>query len=225
MNNPLLDFSSETPNQEVSATQQAYQALRRMIVMAELKPGEKLKINHLKEKLDTGASPIREALSLLTSDQLVERIDQRGFRTAPANRENFEEILALRCSLEDMALRQSIVRANEEWEENLVLCHHRMVRESKENLEVFEKHHKAFHTALLLNCDSPILLKFCSQLYDLNVRYRFLAGQSQNYKTRDVSDEHQGIMQAAIDGDIESASKRLLNHYRQTGVFLTSQFN
>lgn len=224
MKNTPPATNTEIATQEVSATQQAYQALRRMIVTAELKPGEKLKINHLKTKLDTGTSPIREALSLLTSDQLVERIDQRGFRTAEANRKNFEEILALRCSLEDMALRQSIAQADNEWEENLVLSHHRMVRESQNNPEDFEQYHKAFHTALLVNCNSPILLKFCSQLYDLNVRYRYLAGQSSNYRTRDVSDEHQGILQAAVDRDTETASKRLLDHYRQTGVFLAVLF-
>ncbi|MBA5764745.1 GntR family transcriptional regulator, partial [Vibrio sp. 404] len=64
---------------EGSATQRAYQMLRHMIVTGVLRPGEKLKIDALRRKLDTGASPIREALSLLTSDNLVERIDQRGF--------------------------------------------------------------------------------------------------------------------------------------------------
>ncbi|MEO1308816.1 MAG: GntR family transcriptional regulator, partial [Pseudomonadota bacterium] len=87
-----------------SATQRAYHTLRHLIVTGDLKPGEKLKIDGLRQRLDTGASPIREALSLLTSDHLVERIDQRGFRTAQVNVENFREILALRCALEDMAL-------------------------------------------------------------------------------------------------------------------------
>jgi DNA-binding GntR family transcriptional regulator len=123
-----------------------------------------------------------------------------------------------------MALRQSVARASNEWEENLVLSHHRMIRESQDNPEVFEQYHKAFHMALLANCDSPILLKFCSQLYDLNVRYRYLAAQSNNYQSRDVSDEHLSIMQAAVEKDADTASKRLLDHYRKTGVFLTVLF-
>ncbi|WP_373236800.1 GntR family transcriptional regulator [Cohaesibacter celericrescens] len=204
-----------------SATQNAYLALWRMIVTGELKPAEQLKIEVLRAKLDTGASPIREALSLLTSDQLVERLDQRGFRTASASRENFEEILGLRCSLEDMALRKSIEHRDENWEEQLVLSHHRMVRESRDDIDAFEDRHKAFHLALLANCGSPILLKFCSQLYDLNIRYRYLAGRSLNYQRRDVASEHDGILQAAIDGDIDLASERLVNHYQQTGAFLT----
>jgi DNA-binding GntR family transcriptional regulator len=222
--NPILSNISDGLS-DTSATQKAYRSIRRMIVTGELQPGEKLKIERLKTTLDIGASPIREALSLLTSDQLVERIDQRGFRAAAASRENFEEIFGLRCSLEDMALRQSIGNATNEWEENLILAHHRMVRGVRDKDESFEECHKAFHTALLVNCGSPILLKFCSQLYDLNVRYRNLAGQAQSYPMRDVSDEHEGILQAALERDADKTSERLLAHYRQTGEFLAGQFS
>lgn len=212
------------PSTETSATRRAYLTLRRMIVVGELQPGTKLKIDALRERLDTGASPIREALSLLTSDQLVERIDQRGFRTAAISLENFEEILKLRCALEDMALRQSIAVPSEVWEEELVLSHHRMVRTARDSEEAFEDRHKAFHMTLLANCPSPILLKFCSQLYDLNIRYRFLAGRSLDYKKRDVSKEHDDILKAAIDRNADEASAALLNHYRQTGAYLTGLF-
>lgn len=206
---------------EGSATQQAYQALRRMIVTGELKPGEKLKIDGLRKRLDTGASPIREALSLLTSDNLVERIDQRGFRTAQVSAENFEEILLLRCNLEDLALRESIANANDAWEESIVLAHHRMERAKGSDSQTFEDLHKDFHMALLSNAPLPILQKVCSQLYDLNIRYRFLAGNALNYQRRDVGDEHKGILDAAVARDADLASDRLLNHYKMTGAFLS----
>lgn len=204
-----------------SATQRAYHTLRQMIVTGDLRPGEKLKIDALRRLLDTGASPIREALSLLTSDNLVERLDQRGFRTAPISKQNFEEILELRCTLEDLALRASIVRATQDWEEAVVLAHHRMQRAKDRGLEEFEAQHKAFHMALLANADSPILLKFCSQLYDLNIRYRYLAGRSLSYQRRDVSDEHANILEAAVALNPDKASTLLLQHYKTTGAFLS----
>ncbi|MDV7144717.1 GntR family transcriptional regulator [Tropicimonas sp. TH_r6] len=210
--------------QEASATQKAYLALRRMIVVGELQPGEKLKIDRLRARLNTGASPIREALSLLTSDLLVERLDQRGFRAAPTSHENFVEILTLRCELEEMALRQSIANADEAWEDALVLAHHKMAREGRGDLESFEERHKAFHMALLANCNSPILMKFCSQLYDLNIRYRYLAGNALNYQKRDVSTEHSAILEAAVDRNADLAAERLLSHYHQTGAFLNGLF-
>ncbi len=213
-------IESATSSSEGSATRQAYTTLQRMIVTGELKPGEKLKIEALRNLLETGASPIREALSLLTSDNLVERIDQRGFRAANVSAENFHEILELRCTLEDLALRQSLANATESWEEQVVLAHHRMQRASGDSRDAFEDRHKEFHMALLSNAQSPILLKFCSQLYDLNIRYRFLAGRTLNYQRRDVAKEHSGILDAIVARDADLASERLINHYQMTGEFL-----
>lgn len=220
MDIPALEMHQNPVTSDGSATQKTYLALRMLIVTGEIQPGEKLKIEGLRNRLKTGASPIREALSLLTSDNLVERIDQRGFRVSPTSRANFEEILMLRCELEDTALRRSIANRTPEWEETMVLCHHRMVRAQNAGDAAFEDLHKAFHMALLGCCDAPILLKFCSQLYDLNIRYRYLAGSAMNYKRRDVSVEHKVILDTVIAGDADKASAELLKHYRKTGAFL-----
>ena len=206
---------------EKSATRAAYLTLREMILVGTLPPGEKLKIEQLRALLNTGASPVREALSLLTSDMLVERIDQRGFRAAPASLVNFEEILQLRETLEDMALRKSIARGGAHWEERLVLTHHRMKRTS--GSDSFEDAHKSFHMALLDNAQSPMLERYCSQLYDLNIRYRYLAAGSETYQNRNIPAEHEKILEAAVNGDADAASEALLRHYRLTGEYLTKQ--
>lgn len=208
-----------------SSTQRAYLSLRNDIIFGRIPPGERLKIDTLKENLDTGASPVREALSLLTSDQLVDRIDQRGFRVAATSREQFQEILDLRCRLEDLAVRDSLSNGSAEWEETLVLSHHYMGRARQKDQETFESCHKDFHMALISACKSPILLRFCNQLYDLNVRYRYLAGQSKSYARRDVDAEHQSILDAAIERDIDAVSERLIDHYRATGAFLAEQID
>lgn len=212
------------PPRDVSATQSAYHRLRGMILRGELEPGQKLKIEVLRGMLDTGASPIREALSLLTSDLLVERLDQRGFRTTPTSRSNFEEILSLRCTLEVLALRESVERATDEWEEELVLSHHRMVRSGPDPKGDFEARHRTFHMTLIGNCASPTLLKFCGQLYDLNIRYRYISGRIKGYERRDISTEHEGILKAATSRDADLTAERLLGHYRLTGDYLNGLF-
>ncbi len=208
-----------------SATQRAYQGIRKRIINGEILPGERLKVESLKVLLNTGASPIREALSLLTSDQLVERIDQRGFRAASASKQHFQEILMLRCQLEDLAIRGSIGSGDTQWEESLVLCHYRLQQADRNDPEQWEHLHRAFHSALLLGCGSPILLRFCDQLYDLNVRYRFLAGKSGRYSKRDIASEHQSILDAALARDATLASDLLIRHYKLTGEFLADQFD
>jgi DNA-binding GntR family transcriptional regulator len=217
-----MDMIESTGSKETSATRGAYLSLREMILTGVLPAGQKLKIDNLRTMLDTGASPVREALSLLTSDMLVERMDQRGFRAAPASKKNFDEILTLRCTLEDIALRKGVAQSSADWEERLVLAHHRMKQAIAGGSATFEECHKAFHMMLLDNCDSPMLVKFCSQLYDLNIRYRYIAAKSEEYQTRDVSSEHDDILEAVIQKDAERASGALLNHYRRTGGYLNT---
>jgi len=212
------------PASTVSTTQRVVEDIRMRIIQGKLAPGEKLKIESLKTLLDSGASPIREALSLLTSDQLVERIDQRGFRVAPATARYFREILTLRCQLDIIGLKCSIDLGDSAWEERLLQAHDLLARNSRDNIENWESLHKNFHTMLLSACDSQILLRFCSQLYDLNIRYRYLAGTATDYATRDVAKEHKDIMQAALDRNTELAISRLMSHYTLTGEFLADQF-
>lgn len=215
-----MDKAVETVSNTQSTTQRAYLELRSAIITGKIPPGERLKVETLKETLQTGASPVREALSLLTSDQLVERLDQRGFRVAQTSAEQFQEILRLRCHLEDIALRESMRNGGQDWEEALVLAHHRMVRVERDGSHEFEARHKEFHMALLAACQSPILLRFCAQLYDLNVRYRYLAGKAKSYKKRNAAAEHRAILDASVERDTEHASELLLVHYRRTGAFL-----
>jgi GntR family transcriptional regulator, carbon starvation induced regulator len=216
-----MNMLDDTDGREISATRAAYLSLREMILVGDLPAGQKLKIEQLRILLNVGASPVREALSLLTSDMLVERIDQRGFRAAPASLANFTEILMLRSTLEDMALRKSVARATPQWEERLVLSHHRMKRMA--GADTFEETHKWFHMTLLSNAESPMLERYCSQLYDLNIRYRYLAAGGASYQRRDIAAEHEEIFEAAVSGDAEAASAALLRHYRLTGEYLTTQ--
>lgn len=220
-----------------SITSRTYDRLRASILSGELAPGSKLKIDQLKGALDVGASPIREALSLLTSDHLVERIDQRGFRVAHVSETDFAELLKTRAWLEERALRESIAHGDRSWEEALVLAHYRLSRtprtpadEARSNASAprssveWERCHREFHFALLSACGSSILLRYCQQLYDQNIRYRFLSSRTA-YPKRDIQGEHTDIMQAAIDRKADDAVAALLSHYRRTGDFLSTDIS
>lgn len=210
----------KTAKSNQSSTQRAYLTLRQEIITGKIPPGARLKVETLKISLDTGSAPVREALSLLTSDQLVERLDQRGFRVAQTSKSQFQEILKLRCKFEVLALQESIEAGDQVWEETLVLAQHHMTRSKNADPAIFEARHKEFHMALLSACKSPILLRFCDQLYDLNVRYRNLAGQAKSYSRRDVETEHLAILEATIDRNVDVASELLVAHYTETGAFL-----
>ncbi len=212
-----------------SMTSQIYARLRSDIMTGALAPGSKLKIEELRKIYDVGTSPIREALSLLTSDHFVERLDQRGFRVAQISAEEFDELLKTRCWLEERALRESIANGDSAWEEKVVLSAYRLSRVPRSedddhfvaNAE-WEVRHKHFHMTLISACGSTILQKFCDQLYDQNVRYRQLSG-SKAYPSRDVAAEHGAICDAVLARETDQAAELLVAHYTRTGNFLRDQ--
>ncbi len=223
----------ETPAEELreetspeSLTSQVYSRLRTDIISGTLSPGSKLKIEELRHRYGVGTSPVREALSLLTSDQFVERLDQRGFRVATVSVSEFIELLKTRCWLEERALRESIAHGGSEWEEKVVLATYRLSRVPRSeaadhfvaNAE-WEERHKHFHMSLLSACGSSFMLKFCDHLYDQNVRYRQLAG-TKAYPARDINAEHGAICDAVLAHDADLAVDLLMAHYGRTGDFL-----
>ena len=212
-----------------SMTSRAYARLKQDIISGELRPGRKLKIEELRREYDVGTSPIREALSLLTSDHLVERIDQRGFRVASVSESEFVELLKTRCWVEAIALRESILHGSAAWEESVVLANYRLSRiprsESSNEFvsnQKWEAVHKQFHMTLISECGSSMMLKFCNQLYDQNIRYRQLSGKKA-YPNRDVVEEHNAICDAVLARDVEKACALLVDHYQKTSGFVLKQ--
>ncbi|MGI9434140.1 MAG: GntR family transcriptional regulator [Geminicoccaceae bacterium] len=222
-----LTTVADPSTQTTSVTARVYDRARADILTGVLEPGQKLKIDELRQTYGSGSSPIREALSLLTSDGLVERVDQRGFRVTLVSAEAFDELLSTRCWLEERALSESIKRGGKDWEERVVLAEYHLSRTERSiSMNAFianqdwERRHKDFHMALISASGSSILLNFCNQLYDQNVRYRHVAGKVA-YPKRNIAKEHQAIMHAALYRDAASAVAGLVKHYRATGAFLT----
>lgn len=199
-----------------------YDRLRADVLAGQWQPGRKLLMHELREHYQVGASPIREALNRLTSEQWVVHNDQRGFSVAQASQAQLDDLVATRIALESMALAQAFARRDAAWEEKLVLAFHRLTRsprsiddDSYEENPTWERLHRAFHTTLLEGCGSPLLLGFCEQLYDQAYRYRQLAARKA-YKHRNEMDEHRAVFDAVMENRLEDAQRLLAEHYRRT---------
>jgi GntR family carbon starvation induced transcriptional regulator len=226
MKSVILPLNVPADASVASLTSQIYGRLRNDILSGALAPGKKLPIEELKDIYGIGASAIREALSLLTSDALVERIDHRGFRVSPVSRAGFDELLKTRCWLEERALRESIRAGDVSWEEATVVANFHLTRvrraQSSDRLlssDEWEVRHRALHKALLAACQSTLLIRFCDHMYDLNIRYRRIVGPDVD-KTRDVDAEHAAITETVVARDEDRAVELLLTHYTRTGDYV-----
>ena len=217
-----LDFLASFDS-ELTLTIQAYSKLRAQVISGALVPGQRLKVELLRDLIEIGATPIREALSLLTSEGLVERLDKRGFRVSEVSLEEYEDLHTTRCMLEAHTLRELIARGDQAWEDRVVLVNHRLGRlprmvsdnqGTRSNPE-WERMHKLFHMSLLAASPSKTLLQFCDQLHDRINRYRSVAAIGASGH-RDSKSEHEFLAEAVLDRDAELAVERLLQHYGRT---------
>ncbi len=217
-----LDMSSEkeTPPQTITST--VYNQIRSDILQGRLQPKERLRVESLREKYSTSASPVREALSRLSAHDLVVNHENRGFRVPDVSRDELLELYETREWLEVKALRDSIANGDVAWEEDVVLAQHRLNRvsrctdtQSHEPNPAWGDVHRAFHLSLIAACGSRWLIRFCGQLHDLADRYRQLAVVTAD-NVRDSLEEHEAIAQASTNRDADRACELLIAHYERT---------
>ena len=212
--------SKSAPPEPKTLVESAYRSLHRDIIEGQLVPGEKLRVEHLKDNYGVGAGTLREALSLLISDSLVINQGQRGFRVAPVSLEDFADITNTRVMLENEALRQSIALGDEVWEGELVAAFH-LLSKAEERLsdsadrDEWEERNRVFHEVLISACPSRWIKHFIAILYHQAERYRRLS-LSRHPIPRDVHAEHQGIFEATMARDADKASAVMTEHIEST---------
>ena len=207
--------------------ERAYLALRQDIVSGQLAPGERLRVEHLKDRYEVGAGTLREALALLVSDALVTAEGQRGFRVTGISLADLEDITATRVMIETESLRQSIRHGDAAWEARLTLAFQRLTHaeERRGGLHPaeWEQANKAFHEALIAAHRSPWSKYLLEILYRQSERYRHVAIRlgAAHTTERDVHREHTEIYKAAMARQEARAALALEAHVRLTCEILT----
>lgn len=206
--------------------EKAFNLLRADILAAKLRPGDRMHVERLREIYGLGATPLREALSKLTSLDLVTAIGQRGFCVAPVSTANLLDITKTRAWIETIALRASIAAGDRHWEAEVLAAAHRLKRCPKGDRDRLSdewyRENRQFHDALVMRCGSPQIMAFRAQLYDLSDRYRRMSVQH-GLAGRDFDAEHQRIVDAALARNVDAAIAHTIDHFVETTrVILTS---
>lgn len=81
--------------------------LRRQILRGDLKPGERLMEISLANRLGVSRTPVREAIRKLENDGLVIMIPRRGAHVAEITRQELDDVLEVRKSLDVLAMRKA----------------------------------------------------------------------------------------------------------------------
>lgn len=89
-------------------SEKVYQVLKDQILTARLTPGQPLSIVDLAGQLGVSRTPVKDALSRLSVEGLVEELPRRGYFVARLNAQEVAELLDVRLILELAAVERGI---------------------------------------------------------------------------------------------------------------------
>jgi DNA-binding GntR family transcriptional regulator len=196
----------------------AEQRLRHDIINNVFEAGSKLRVEELSRRYEMGASPVREALSRLLTEGLVELSNNRGFRVPWLTLEDLHDISVTRGIVESEAARDAVLHKDEEWELNLMSAMERLRRRAAADLAQPENHaalfdaHHQFHAALVAGSKLKRLLVVQEWLEQQQSRYfRRLPASAAGWSTQFVA-SHEVLVTLAVGNQVESFVNAMREH-------------
>jgi DNA-binding GntR family transcriptional regulator len=209
----------------------AYELVRGDILSGALKPGTRLRSAELCARYNTRAGVLREALLRLAERGLVKGESQQGFHVVNLSVEDLHDLTGARVVLETLALRAALADGDLEWESRLLAARHRLRRTAQKAAdgsgrvnEEWVVEHAAFHDALLEGCRNRRLKEIALSLRETADLYRRWSLALGGATARDVDDEHDEVLAAALDRDLDRAVEALTRHITLTADILLDAY-
>ena len=210
----------------MSQTRQVFGELRTAIVGGRLLPGAKLNIAGLAETLNVSAGAVREGLAMLEAEALVVSEPARGYRVSPVSEVELEDLVKARIEIEKLCIAEAIRHGDLAWEGSVVAAHHRLSRLDERDKQTpavlsteWTESHAQLHHALVAGCPNQWLLRMHQTLYQQSERYRQLSAPLATRK-RNVKAEHQALVDAVLERDVQRAQTLIAEHLQTTGRVL-----
>lgn len=206
-----------------SLADNAYRQIKDWVIRYYLKPGARLHIRDLSQVLGISQTPVREALSMLEKENLIDREPQKGFRVKPLSMQEIEDLYDLRIALEVLSASQAAQRITLYDRKRLTgllsKVHRFLERGNKQGILELEQN---FHTIILEASGNKPLAEMGRAILD-----RIWIIQNINILTTDhLSDahpQHVKVFEAIQDGDSQKAGLLMGSHIKSAKEFVISR--
>ena len=145
----------------LTSAERVLRALRELILGGDLPAGARLGEVELAERLGVSRTPVREALSRLAAEGIVEMVPNRGARVATWTVAELEGVFDLRSTIEPQLTGFAVPNAGPADVEELHDLACRMVEVGRpgpdQNLDALVPLNRAFHDRLVALADHPTL--------------------------------------------------------------------
>jgi DNA-binding GntR family transcriptional regulator len=134
---------------DMTATDGAYEHLKRLILIGGLAPGEELREGALTESSGFGRTPVREALRRLVQEGFVEVRPRQGYRVSVVTLTSVRDLFEMRLLLEPAAAELAATRASQEDLAALHdLAHESYAPGDPDSYERFLERNREFHVSV-----------------------------------------------------------------------------
>ena len=190
-----------------SLADQAYHAIRGLIVSLELAPGAVIDERQLVERLAIGRTPVREALRRLAQERLVEVYPRRGMFVSGVDVRELARLSEVREVLEPEAARLAAERATDADRRELGALLVELDTAGGELMALDERIHRAVYRA----AHNDLLEATLEQYYVLALRIWSMA-LDRAHDLGEAVEEHRALLEAIRAGDAERAADTMRAH-------------
>ncbi len=206
---------------EIILRQHVYEQLKRDIITCKIDPGAPLSESELSEQLEVSKTPVREALTSLVQDGLVEYLPNRGFMVTNISIKDIQEIFEARIILEKAMIGLIIKHITEaEITELQKLSEIKPAANTRQAIQEYLDANQAFHLKLAAITHNDRLYSYYANLLSQYQRLFYMDfaghggvsswahGHDEILAALKTRDERAGL--AAIEKTLEHARQRIL---------------
>lgn len=200
----------KTTKKELMASM-AYEDLKWKILNGEIGPGELFTEHSICELINIGRSPVRNALSRLQHDRLVDIIPRKGMLVRGISSREINEISQVRLAIEPMVAKLAAKNASDEDIEHLETLLTQAENAGLEDRKLAMRVDHDFHISLAKATGNQVLAEVISFV---KKRSSTLWSRSivTEKKMRSVQAEHRAILRAIKSRDAKKAVAAITDH-------------
>ena len=193
--------------------------IRQMILLGELKPGEKLSERKLGSFFGVSTTPIKEALRCLQTEKLVISKTRSGTYVSEHSRENIKTLLYLRSVIDGLAAYYAANNATAEQirEMSDKLKTARSIIESGGDIKYLTEANDAFHALIRESSNNPYLCDIANSFVSIDATMRRTINEKESTEVLiKKQEEHEAIYQLIFNRDCVAAEEKMRDHIRET---------
>jgi DNA-binding GntR family transcriptional regulator len=206
-----------------SLKEEIFDILHGKIIAGKVKPGEWLRQEDIATQLGVSMTPVREALDLLVSVGLAERVPYRGVRVPQPSPDEIVEAYAMRLLLEAAGARAAALKREQTQVDELKRILSRMKGLlSLDDMSTLRQLSRQFHQSVVAIGENSTLDKLYAMVMNsfpdwLLYEYLFRHTDLLESSLSDEYQEHMALVEAIEAGNADLAERMAVAHIRQLG--------